>query len=273
MAFALGACVDVHLRPGAGGTGGDVSTGGTTGAAGDTGAGGDIGAGGVTGTGGTGTGGHGAGGTGAGGTGTGGIGMGGTGAGGMGMGGSRMDAGTDVSEAGYDGPVFPMPGVGDLVINEIMYDTAAAPSDDLGEWFEVYNPSADRSFDLFECAFFDSSANNVDQIHTHLIIEPQKYLTFARSMPGFAASFTYTSVKFSDAGDLLRFTCASGQVDVVDFHGFPLMQGFSLSLDPRHANTVDNDLASSWCRATTFYETTTRGTDFGSPNVMNPQCP
>jgi hypothetical protein len=263
----------------------DAGAGGDTGVGGESGIGGTTGTGGATtpGTGGRGTGGNGAAGaggagtggaagSGAGGLGVAGTGAGGSGTGGAGTGGSAPDGGGDVTDAS---PAL-APKVGDVIISEIMLDTAGAASDDVGEWFELYNTSPDRTFDLGGCAIQDTS--NAEFIVGHLEIHPHQYLTLARSAPGFTANYTYQSVKFADEGDLLRLSCGvpTVLVDIVDFgpaSGFTRMQGKSLNLDPDHYSSVDNDLSSSWCLAVTPYEITTKGTDYGTPGVANGQCP
>jgi hypothetical protein len=226
-------------------------------------------------------------------TGLGGAGDGGTGAGqggsaGSGTGGTISGTGGSEPDAGYDGPIAPTPDMaGQLVITEIMADTNAAP-DESGEWFEVYNPSASDTFDVFGC--FLSDSGNTDQVTKHLLIGPGDFLTFARfgtaAAGGFMPSFDYHTtidpitglldptkdVKFSNGGDLARNTCgASVVIDVVVFAVVP--NGRSLNLDPSHFSATDNDLPENWCPSpATAYHTTTVS-DYGTPGTTNPPCP
>jgi hypothetical protein len=196
--------------------------------------------------------------------GMGGSGAGGTGAGGMGIGGAGVDAGV-----GGSGGTAPTPSVaGQLIFTEIMADSAAAiataplTSDDVGEWVELQNRSS-GPLDLFGCALFDSS--NTDVINAHLVVMPGDLVVLARSTPGFSADYTYSNVKFADAGDVARLSCGLVNVDVVDFrpgNGFTLMQGYSLS----------RDAAGVWCSPTHVYNTTSKGVDHGTPGQPNDSC-
>lgn len=183
------------------------------------------------------------------------------------------DTGTDVDQD--SGPIVPSPSAqGQLVITEIMYDSKSATPplggtpDDAGEWVELYNTTA-NALDIFGCALADTSHQDV--ITRHVIVEPGTAITLARNNPGFAADYTYQTVKFGDGGDAAKFFCGTASIDSVSFlpaNGFMLMQGFSLSLDPAHYNAVDNDVAVNWCAGKTAYHIN----DFGSPGLLNPSC-
>jgi hypothetical protein len=270
LVFWGAGCLKAHIfSTSDGGTGGTGNPGTGGAAGGNPGVGGD---GGMGGDGGTGEGGAAAGG--AGGDGTGGI-IGGTGGG--------------VPDAGYDGPFAPTPDMpGQLVITEIMADTNAI-SDESGEWFEVYNPSATDTYDVYGCLLSDSG--NTNQITAHLLIGPGEFLTFARfataAVGGFTPSFDYhttidsmtgmlnmnADVKFGNGGDLARIACSANVViDVVVFPVVP--NGRSLSLDPSHFSAADNDMPENWCPspAPAPYHTVS-ASDYGTPGAANPPCP
>ncbi len=279
------ACLSAHI----------VATDG--GASGGTG-GGSSGTGGSTSTGGnSGTGGNGVGGGAEAGSGGGGTGVGGSGAGGFvpdaGAGGAVVDAGTGgapVDSGADDGSVVDAAtGVtpntlGQVVITEIMVNPVVV-ADDVGEWFELYNPSATDAVDLFGCTFNDSSNSNQDGVLVHLLMPPNGFATFARfgdASGGFVPTFDYhviplvtTDVKFGNSGDLLMMRCNGITIDSVDFTTWVIPQGASLSLDPRHYSATENDVQSNWCPAVppAAYHMTAAGTDFGTPGVGNPTCP
>jgi hypothetical protein len=289
-AAAGGACTPATILPHK-----DAGAGGDTGVGGESGIGGATGAGGATtpGTGGHGTGGNGAAGSGAGGTtGAGGTGVAGTGAGGTGAGGVATGGGAgSVSDGGSDGPTGITPNArGQLVITEIMADTVTA-NDDNGEWLEIYNPSSQDTYDLFQCSIADT--NNAHQIANHVLVRPHAFVTLARFNSlagGFIPDYFYlppecvncgtmcpasTCVKFSNTGgDLARLACTSVIVDEVVFSSLSWLKnglvphGRSYSLDPSHYSATDNDAAGNWCTGTVSYF----GSDLGSPGATNPTC-
>lgn len=241
------------------GTGGSSGTGGK--GTGGQGTGGNVGSGGLDGSGGI--------------TGIGGVvldGIGGLiGSGGvLGIGGIIGVGGMEDIDASLP-PTYPIES-GQLVITEIMQDTAAAVSDNVGEWFEIWN-STNEIFDIRGCSIFDTS--NRETITRSILIMPGKYITLGRfankSDGGFIPDYMYSVIKFSDAGDKVGITCNFIDIDKVDFTiGFPLIQGKSLSLDP---NKMDlNDIASSWCNGKDIYNTVGSKSDYGSPGILNPVC-
>jgi hypothetical protein len=296
LALALGGCTNPDLKKPDGGSGGSNSDaqdkvdtdqdrapgegGAGGGVGGQLGTGGNAGTGGVVGTGGE-------------------SGMGGGTAGSSGTGGvaGDQDGGPDADlDAGSDGPTAVTPGtVGQVVITEIMADTNAV-TDDFGEWFEVYNPSAAVTVDLYKCVLFDTA--NTHTVSRHVVIAPNSFATFARFgdiSGGFVPDYDYNptgctstcgttcpdgcpTVKFSNSGDQVGIKCGATNIDVVDFTtwttGTPAVvpHGRSYSLDPRHYTASDNDVFANWCLGTMIYNMNSGGTDYGSPGVTNPLC-
>lgn len=177
----------------------------------------------------------------------------------------QLDTGTDIETDTL--PILNTPG--QLIITEIMLDTTAAISDDVGEWFEVLNPS-DNIYSLTGCIISDT--NNSEVIASNIYIQPHQFFTFARSMPGFTADYTYSLIKFADEGDQVRIRCNGILIDIVNFSLFNLLKGYSLSLDPNHYNDIDNDISTNWCHSQQSYTITTKGIDFGSPKISNTIC-
>jgi hypothetical protein len=198
-----------------------------------------------------------------------------TGMGGMtGSGGMTGAGGQPIVDAGSG----TMPSVaGQLVFTEIMVDTTVA-KDEVGEWVEIYNPSLLVTYDLFGCELYDSA--NTDMITRHVILRPGYFITLARSLDptlGFVPTDTYSTVKFSNTGDLAGLRCAGTPIDVVDFTTWTVPKGSSFSLNPLHYDATANDVSANWCEGSTVYNTSVEAgvtqIDYGSPGVTNPACP
>ncbi|HMF42154.1 MAG TPA: hypothetical protein VKQ32_15880, partial [Polyangia bacterium] len=189
---------------------------------------------------------------------------------------------------GGDGPT-PMgvtPSVaGQIVITELMHDSAVIP-DNSGEWFEIYNPSATITYDLLGCEVVDLSPPGTI-IDVNLVLPPMTFKTLAvSSSPGFKPDFVYTPpgmeanppVKFDNQGaDQAEIRCGNISIDIF---GYPSTSagigGHTFSVDPRHYNSVDNDIMTNWCvardtMAGDAYETS--GPNYGTPGKTNPPCP
>jgi hypothetical protein len=276
-----------------GGAGGGA---GASGAGGD-GAGGSAGAGGRGGSGGVGATGGGTGGTagaggGAGRGGTGGSAGGGGSAGSGGTGGSAGGGGT-AGTGGTGGvggtPMGMTPWLaGQIVITELMHNSAGL-DDNLGEWFEVYNPSTTITFDLLGCQISDGGAPGPASpfIDKNLVLAPMSFKTLAVSAsPGFTPNFVYTPpgmeanppIKFNNqAGDGAQIFCGGVMIDAFLYPtSLAAGAGHSFSVDPAHYNAVDNDSMANWCvardtMAGDAYEAT--GPNYGTPGRANTPCP
>ncbi len=93
--------------------------------------------------------------------------------------------------------------VGELLISEVMVNPAAV-SDTRGEWFELYNPSADE-INLRDIIIGDDGSDR-HTIETDLLILPGHFLTLARNGDralngGFDADYIYADFTLSNSGD------------------------------------------------------------------------
>lgn len=93
--------------------------------------------------------------------------------------------------------------VGDLLISEVMINPAAV-SDARGEWFELFNPTADE-INLRDIVIGDDGSDS-HRIETDLLILPGHFLTLARNGDtaengGFAADYVYDDITLSNSGD------------------------------------------------------------------------
>lgn len=167
---------------------------------------------------------------------------------------------------------LPLPGADDLVITEVMQNPNVL-TDDVGEWFEIHNPSNVTTYQLHGCTIEGSSANDSFAIDVDLEIGPGAYLTFATdAAPGFTPDFVWGgSFALNNSSDTVRLVCNTVTVDEVvydDGATFPDPTGASMSLDPTATTALANDDGSNWCEGQTPYN----GADLGTPGVANPSC-
>jgi hypothetical protein len=247
------------------------------------------GGGGRAGSGGLGGGGAGGQVTGQGGGGAGGqaTGQGGGGAGGGGgVGTDAGSGGSAIRDAGMDSasdiapPIDAAPGItpilaGQIVVTELMHDTDVV-ADDFGEWFEVYNPDANITYDLGGCVISDHSS------HTHTIalsvrVPPQSFRTFAlfSTGGGFTPDYTYSGVKFSNSNmDGVDIICGG---TIIDSFGYSVTcatkaSGRSFSVDPSHYDAASNDANGNFCQGSNIYHSMAAVSDYGTPGAPNPPC-
>jgi hypothetical protein len=261
---------DVPTATGEGGAGGTAAGG----------SGGGAGAGGRGGPGGGGLGGRGGAGGAGGGTG---------GSGGAGGTGGARDGGMDLPPdvAPDRGPPDALPRdpppvltprlAGDVVVSELMHDPDVV-SDDVGEWFEVYNPGDTTTFDLAGCTIADNANSHV--IGATLLVPPHAYRTLASSSgAGFVPDYTYAALKFNNGvADSVSITCGG---TLIDSFGYSLADGqtsgHAFSVDPRHLTAADNDTPGNYCLAVTPYNQRPGNgdsviVDYGTPGAANPNC-
>jgi hypothetical protein len=177
----------------------------------------------------------------------------------------------------------PLPGAGDLIFTEIMFDPAN-PQDPDGEWFEVTNVGA-GSFNLLGCTLSDGEGELT--LTGPLLIAPGEALVFGYSdnqgQTGFAPDAVYglggtwaELFVLSQDKDELVLTCpdADQKPQVVDSlaydtqKGWPSQAGVAIQLDTGVVSGTDNDDPAHWCFAWTPYG----GSDLGTPGEPNSGC-
>jgi hypothetical protein len=170
---------------------------------------------------------------------------------------------------------------GQIVITELMHD-AGGISDDLGEWFEIYNPSPTVTYQLMGCEARDASPGKI--IDASLIVPPLSFKTLAVSgSPGFVPDYVYTPVgttpvvKFDNQGmDEARIVCNGV---LIDAFGYPATSAAvtarTFSVDPDHYNAVENDSMANWCTArdSVLGDAYEPSPNYGTPGGPNTQCP
>jgi hypothetical protein len=163
------------------------------------------------------------------------------------------------------------PGLGDVIITEVMADPAAV-ADTAGEWFEVYFAAA---ADLNGLQLGDASNPTANEITSAdcLHVAAGSYVVFAVNanpaqnggLPAVAYAFTFGLNNTNET-----ITVGHGGVVLDTISYATSIAGTARSLSSTALDPTQNDLATSWCAATATYGT---GTDKGSPGAANPACP
>lgn len=184
--------------------------------------------------------------------------------------GDRGTPGTDNS-CGPGEPLAP------LVINEIMLNPATVP-DSVGEWFEIYNPTA-LAVDIDGWTIRDDDYNlHVIDNGGPLLVPAGGYLVMGRegstwSNGGVSLDYEYGTgmVLYNASDELVLVDSNYVEVDRVEWDDgrtFPDPVGASLSLaDP----AADNAIGANWCISAGIYGSGERGTP-GAENECSPAC-
>lgn len=167
-------------------------------------------------------------------------------------------------------------GYGDLLITEIMYNPSAL-SDTYGEWIEIYNHS-DHPVNLQNLVVARDTVNR-HTIGAPIELAPGAFFVLMRSDTATDAANSYiygSDLSLSNTGAVLSLynqdtgTGAGALIFSVDYgsNGFPAGTGASIGLDPGMTNPADAISGTSWCTATSAYNTG----DLGTPGMPNDVC-
>jgi hypothetical protein len=147
---------------------------------------------------------------------------------------------------------------GELVFNELLVN----PSDagDLGEWFELYNPTPD-ALDLADCLLSDDGTNRYTfPGEGRAVVPALGYFVVGRSgdrdeSGGFVPDIAYDNVQLGNGEDALALICGGVLIDRVawDSATWPMVTAASLALKAGAANATANDQPTSWCSAAAAY--------------------
>ncbi len=185
----------------------------------------------------------------------------------------------DLGTPGSANDACPAPGTtlsglsaGDLVISEVMVDPSAV-SDYRGEWFEIYNNTAD-TVDLNGLVVSCGGNNGFTLTGSSLVAGGATALFSVRSNDGVNGGMTNVDVEYSygdcsfNYTDSLSIGDGSTTFDSVSWtSSYPFSAGVSMTLGTLSATA--NDSASSWCAATNTYG----DGDLGAPGTANDTCP
>jgi cysteine-rich repeat protein len=179
------------------------------------------------------------------------------------------------------------PKVGDLVITEMLFNPAAV-SDAIGEWFEVYNASA-QTIDL-RGLLITSATTGVPDGETIVIdggapieVPSKGYVVLGNLSDmtmngGVAVAFAYgTKITMANSNlDDIRLYIDTTPPLLLDAAGYTkansgaaAYSGASFSLNPTALSATANDLPASWCAAKTVFG----AGDKGTPGAKNDACP
>ena len=175
-----------------------------------------------------------------------------------------------------DRPPVTAPGVGDVVIDEIMIDPTGV-SDTNGEWFELYNVTA-KPLDLQGLVIRTASQFvSIKATGAAVVLEPGAFCVLCRNGDpavngGVTAGYVYGSgISLPNGGGSLALAeYGTNGMDgaVIDWVQWATATaGKSYSLRASARNATDNDSAGSWYWCTRPYS----ATDQGTPGVANDQ--
>ncbi len=171
--------------------------------------------------------------------------------------------------------------VGALVITEIMNDPSAV-TDQLGEWFEVYNRS-ETPVDLRGMRVRGSGTEVFDIGGSMpVLVAGRGYAVFASTGDmlingGVTVTYPYGSaIALGNTGTDFVMLLGSDGATIIDSvtygttvaSGWPITSGRAKALRPPTLDAVTNDAATAWCSAATVYGSG----DFGTPGAAN-VCP
>lgn len=162
-------------------------------------------------------------------------------------------------------------GTGDLVISEIM--PAPTVLDYRGEWFEIYNNTADPiNLNGMEV---DSAGQTGFTVSSNIVIEPSEYVVLATRADSTNGGITQVDITYSYNtlklynNDTLTISNSAGTIDTVSYAApnWTISTGNSLTLGSLDAS--DNNSATFWCNGTSSYGS--QG-NFGTPGADNDSC-
>ncbi|HFA50625.1 MAG TPA: T9SS type A sorting domain-containing protein [Bacteroidetes bacterium] len=166
---------------------------------------------------------------------------------------------------------------GDLIFTEIMQNPNAV-SDDMGEWFEIYNTTG-AAIDLHGFDIIDDNHTLAEEgftISETLMIPAGGFFVFANNGDmatngGVSPDWVYDpSLTLGNGTDGITVQCGGNIIDIVVWDNgatFPDPSGKSMNLSPASFNATANDDGINWCEAISQF-----ATDFGTPGAANDDC-
>jgi hypothetical protein len=163
---------------------------------------------------------------------------------------------------------------GDVVVTEIM--AKSQPGTDVGEWFELYNPTQE-TFDLESCLLKDDGSD-LHTILEHVMLKPGQFVLLARSGDpaknfGLAPDYVYSGMSLSNSGDQIEIKCGETVIDHVAYGKSAVVEGVATQLDKDHLDAAANDIDAFWCAATEAYFIDETVSKLGTPGADNTDCP
>ncbi len=177
-------------------------------------------------------------------------------------------------------PPPPPSAVGSIIITEIMKDPAFV-SDANGEWFEVYNTTA-QAIDIEGWTVRDdgSDAHVIANGGAGVVIPAGQYRVLGvngstAANGGITVHYVFSSFLLGNSADEVVLVDANSvEIDRVNYLSgapWPSTPGRALNLKAGMLDHLGNDDGLNWCTATTQISGT--NTDRGTPGVANNTCP
>jgi beta-lactamase superfamily II metal-dependent hydrolase len=173
----------------------------------------------------------------------------------------------------------PPTGPGSIIVSEIMKDPAFV-LDSNGEWFELYNTTA-QPIDIDGWLLRDDGIDShvINTLGLGLVIQPGQQVVLginsnAGANGGIAVAYQYSNFLLANSSDEIVLEDLNGvEIDRVNYAGspWPNTSGRSLNLNPSALDGTLNDDPANWCTATT--QIGGGNTDRGTPNQPNDACP
>lgn len=166
----------------------------------------------------------------------------------------------------------PKPGVGDIVITEIMFNPAAVPDSD-GEWFELFNSSSTTTFNLTGLTI-ESINDDPVTIDSELTIGPNRFIVLgvnpmSGENGGIFLDYVYSGIDLGNQEDGIYLKNGNTVIDSVYYdQSFSQQVGASLNLDFFFLGASVNDNPFNWCPSTSQLATG----DFATPRNVNEEC-
>jgi hypothetical protein len=161
---------------------------------------------------------------------------------------------------------------GDLVITEIMNNPEVV-DDAYGEWFEIYNATA-NDINLLGLEIHDLVLSHT--INQSVTVAAYDYVVLGRNSDvstngGVNIDYQFSSVQINNDTEDLSIQNSNGTMDSVYWVNGGLMPnspGVSLTLSSDYLSNVDNDETSYWCESITEMS----NGEYGTPGSENENC-
>jgi len=172
------------------------------------------------------------------------------------------------------------PAVGEIVINEVVYDPHGALNEQVAEWVELTNPT-DAVITLDGCLIGDPSGTS-DIVGVE--VQPGGFALFAGSADplvngGLVPDGTF-GFSLNNGGDTVYVQCGDDVIDSITYDDgatFPDARQASIALSPEAQDADANDLGTSWCLGQGIYwddpDYDGDTAHLGTPGAANPACP
>ena len=175
-------------------------------------------------------------------------------------------------------PSLSCPSTGSIIITEIMQNPDKV-SDNLGEYFEVYN-TTDVDIDLkgWLIKVVSSENPNITSITSSVVVPAKGYAVLGKNADtttngGVTVDYQYDSSLFlTNAIATITIECNASVFDSVTYDNgatFPDPNGKSMELSTNKYSYIDNDDGINWAEATSKIDESSEDSDLGTPGTIN----